>query len=124
MTLARAYRPPAPAPDACGVPVVDIAALRDGSDTLVVSVGDLLARWTGHVYRSTPHRVISASTQERLSLVFAFDPDLQTLIDPRDVVADAAAGEAPILCGESLQWRFGKIFTYRGQSAHFAPPAA
>jgi isopenicillin N synthase-like dioxygenase len=93
-------------------------------DTLVVNVGDLLARWTGHVYRSTPHRVINRSARERLSLVFAFDPDPQTMIDPRQVVSDGTATVAPISCGDYLQWRFAKSFAYRAEAAQVPAPAA
>ncbi len=46
--------------------------------TLVINVGDLLARWSNGRFRSTPHRVINASGRERLSLVLAFDPDFDT----------------------------------------------
>jgi len=52
-------------------------------DTLVVNVGDLLSRWTNGAYKSTPHRVVNRSGHERLSIVLAFDPDPETLIDPR-----------------------------------------
>ena len=51
--------------------------------TLVVNVGDLLARWTNDDYRSTPHRVVNSSGKERLSLVLAYDPEPDTMIDAR-----------------------------------------
>ncbi len=82
--------------------------------TLVVNVGDLLARWTNGAYKSTPHRVVNASGRERLSIVLAFDPDPDTMIDARDVFGpDFAAEEAPITCGDYLIWRFEKAFSYR-----------
>ncbi|MEM9197461.1 MAG: 2OG-Fe(II) oxygenase family protein [Pseudomonadota bacterium] len=82
--------------------------------TLVINVGDLLARWTNDVYRSTPHRVVNASGQERLSLVLAYDPEPETPIDPRAVFGDAVAtAHAPITCGDYLEWRFAKAFSYR-----------
>lgn len=84
------------------------------ADTLIVNVGDLLARWTDGAYKSTPHRVVNTSGRERLSLVLAFDPDPQTLIDAREVFGqDYQPAEDPITCGDYLQWRFSKAFSYR-----------
>ena len=78
---------------------------------LIVNVGDLLSRWTDGVYRSTPHRVINESNQERISLVMAFDPDSDTIIDPRTIFgSDYVTKEPPISCGDYLSWRFNKAF--------------
>ena len=83
-------------------------------DTLVVNVGDLLARWTNGAYRSTPHRVINRSEKERLSIVLAYDPEPNTKIDPRDIFGPACNTQSdPITCGEYLTWRFEKAFAYR-----------
>ncbi len=82
--------------------------------TLIVNVADLLARWTDGAYKSTPHRVVNSSGRERLSLVLAFDPDPETMIDAREVFGpDHKAGESPITCGDYLNWRFDKAFAYR-----------
>ena len=82
--------------------------------TLIVNVGDLLARWTDGAYKSTPHRVVNDSGKERLSLVLAFDPDPDTMVDARAVYGlDHIAKEKPITCGDYLVWRFNNAFPYR-----------
>jgi len=80
--------------------------------TLVVNVGDLLSRWTAGEYKSTPHRVVNSSGRERLSLVLAFDPNPETQIDANDIPGLSRKGDA-ITCGDYLQWRFAKAFSYR-----------
>jgi len=82
--------------------------------TLVVNVADLLSRWTDGAYKSTPHRVVNSSGNERLSMVLAFDPNPETLIDPREIFgSDHIAQEEPTTCGDYLDWRFKKAFSYR-----------
>lgn len=82
--------------------------------TLVINVADLLSRWTAGAYRSTPHRVINQSGRERLSLVLAFDPNPETLIDARQVVGESAVEVAPpIRCADYLTRRFEKAFAHR-----------
>ncbi len=83
-------------------------------DTLVVNVGDLLGRWSNDTYRSTPHRVINSSGRERLSLVLAYDPNYETVMDSKLFCADGETPKyAPITCGDYLSWRFEKAFAYR-----------
>ena len=82
--------------------------------SLIVNVGDLLARWTDGAYRSTPHRVINTSVRERLSLVLAFDPDPETIIDAREIFGpNHTCREPAISCGDYLSWRFERAFAYR-----------
>ena len=82
--------------------------------TLVVNVGDLLMRWSNDVFRSTPHRVINRQSCERYSMVVAWDPDFDTLIDPSIVCADQeSALYLPIRCGEYVLSRFDASFSYR-----------
>lgn len=86
--------------------------------TLVVNVADLLARWTDGAYKSTPHRVVNSSGKERLSIVLAFDPNPETLIDSTEIFGkDYAASEEPTTCGDYLNWRFEKAFSYRKNTA-------
>ena len=90
------------------------AAMPPIPGTLVVNIGDLLERWSNRRYRSTVHRVINASGRERLSLVLAYDPNFETLVDPRAFCTEGETPrDAPITCGDYLLWRFGKAFSYR-----------
>ncbi|MEE9335721.1 MAG: 2-oxoglutarate and iron-dependent oxygenase domain-containing protein [Granulosicoccaceae bacterium] len=83
-------------------------------DTLIVNVADLLSRWTAGAYKSTPHRVVNSSGRERLSLVLAYDPNPDTIIDSTQIpTLDNSHAEEPITCGEYLIWRFNKAFAYR-----------
>ncbi|MEM7016737.1 MAG: 2-oxoglutarate and iron-dependent oxygenase domain-containing protein [Pseudomonadota bacterium] len=83
------------------------------NDTLIVNVGDLLSRWTNGAFRSAPHRVISPSGRDRLSLVLAFDPNPETLVDARATYPDTTDCADPITCGDYLDWRFARAFDYR-----------
>ena len=82
--------------------------------TIIVNVADLLSRWTDGLYKSTPHRVVNQSGKERMSIVLAFDPNPETIIDPREVFGENHKSKnEPITCGDYLIWRFGKAFSYR-----------
>lgn len=82
--------------------------------TLIVNVADLLSRWTNGAYKSTPHRVVNSSGKERLSLVLAYDPNPETIIDARDVFGPECKPEnPPITCGDYLNWRFAKAFSHK-----------
>jgi len=57
--------------------------------SLVVNIGDILARWTNDVFNSTPHRVINKSTtRERYSIAMFYDPDIEANIRGLDYFCD------------------------------------
>ncbi|MDG2277845.1 MAG: isopenicillin N synthase family oxygenase, partial [Pseudomonadales bacterium] len=78
---------------------------------------DLLHRWTNGLFRSARHRVVCPQDSDRLSLVLAYDPNPETLIDAADLAFSGSIQEQPITCGDYLDWRFSKAFAYRDTSA-------
>lgn len=82
------------------------------ADTLVINVGDLLARWTNDRFKSTPHRVINQSGRERLSIAVFVDPDFDTPIEPV-VASGETAHYEPTRCGDYILGRFDTSFAYR-----------
>lgn len=86
---------------------------------LVVNIGDMFERLTRGRFRSAPHRVINASSRERLSWPLFYDPDFAASVDPLPVPATsrllprwdgidvhAASGRY----GDYLIGKVGKVF--------------
>ncbi len=78
-------------------------------DTLVINAGDLMARWTGGRYRSTPHRARNRHVADRLSIATFYDPDFNAPVDPADFGAEGEATTA----GEHILGRINESFGYR-----------
>ncbi len=90
--------------------------------TLVVNVGDLLARWTNDRYASTPHRVINKSGRERFSIATFYDPDFKAVVDPRQLgLAGTASRYEPTTSGEHILGRIERSFGYRKTLAAAQP---
>ena len=49
--------------------------------SLVINLGDMLARWSNDRYPSTPHRVVGPVARDRVSIPFFINPDPTTLVD-------------------------------------------
>ena len=82
--------------------------------TLVVNIGDLLMRWTNDGFKSTPHRVVNRKGVERYSMVIAWDPNFETVVDPSVVCKNGAEPlYSPVKCGDYVLSRFDSSFSYR-----------
>lgn len=86
---------------------------------LIVNIGDMLDRLTGGVWRSTPHRVVNSSGQQRLSWPLFFDPAFDAVVEPLPGFAprtddrrwDGASVHEPMgRYGDYLLGKVGKVF--------------
>jgi isopenicillin N synthase-like dioxygenase len=80
--------------------------------TYVVNLGDMMARWTNGLYRSTRHRVVNASGRERYSVPFFFDgnPDHRVECLPACLEPGETPQYAPITVEGHLQEMY--LWTY------------
>lgn len=60
----------------------DFVAVPVLEDALLMNAGMFLERWTGGYIEATPHRVRSAGTEDRCSVVFFCFPNHDAVIDP------------------------------------------
>ncbi|MFK3974274.1 isopenicillin N synthase family dioxygenase [Pseudomonas sp. NPDC087358] len=82
--------------------------------SLVVNVGDLLARWSNDRFRSTLHRVINQSGHERYSIATFYDPTYGAVVDPCDLGIEAATSlYPPVAAGDYILKRIDDSMAYR-----------
>jgi len=76
-------------------------------NSFVCNIGDMLDRLTGGRYRSTPHRVLNASDQTRLSMPFFFDPNMEASVEP-------IWPDEPPLEEDSERWDHASVHLFEG----------
>jgi isopenicillin N synthase-like dioxygenase len=82
--------------------------------SLVVNVGDLLARWSNDRFRSTLHRVINTSGHERYSIATFYDPTYSAIVDPCDLGVEPANSLYPaVAAGDYILKRIDDSMAYR-----------
>ncbi len=84
--------------------------------TLIINIGDALARWTNDIFNSTPHRVVSPTARaSRYSVGMFFDPDINAQIRCLDRFTgpDRPARHPTIRYGDYFQERLDSNYPDR-----------
>ncbi len=66
---------------------------------LVCNIGDMLSRWTGGLYRATPHRVMLPS-ESRVSVAYFHEPDYTAVVRP--LFGDSRERAGGVMFGDHL----------------------
>ena len=74
----------------------------------VCNIGDMLDRLTAGRYRSTPHRVRSPTTRDRIAVPFFFDPDWDARIDALPIAGSPPADD------RDRRWDRTSVHTFEG----------
>ncbi|MFT4727279.1 MAG: isopenicillin N synthase-like dioxygenase [Granulosicoccus sp.] len=82
-------------------------------DTLVINIGDLLARWSDNRLPTNVHRVRNTSTAERFSIAMFHDPNPTALIAPADMKSDNC-GYEPVRAADYILGRNSGAFSHYG----------
>ena len=75
---------------------------------LVCNLGDMLERLTGGRFRSTPHRVLNVSGEDRLSFPLFFDPAFNAAMRPLPACA------APDPESDADRWDGANVHAFEG----------
>ncbi|KRW98966.1 hypothetical protein PPERSA_11567 [Pseudocohnilembus persalinus] len=81
-------------------------------DAFIVNIGDLLQRWTNNKFKSTLHRVVNKTGQERYSLPYFYEPNFDSKIEVLEQFIDEnnPCLFPPIISGEHLLDMYSKTY--------------
>jgi isopenicillin N synthase-like dioxygenase len=84
----------------------------------VLNVGDVGARWSNDLLRSTPHRVVNRTGRDRYSIPYFFDPAASASIAPLPAcVVDGQARYDELTYGDYLLGKLDANHSYRAADA-------
>jgi len=70
--------------------------------TIVVNVGDILARWSNDTFKSTVHRAVNDEAHDRYAIAFFRCCNYDTVVEN---LLDTTSKYPPVLAGEHMQAR-------------------
>ena len=77
-------------------------------NSIVLNVGDMFARWSNDILKSTPHRIINSDlSRPRYSMPYFVDPGRQVMIEN---ITKEPAKYPPISAYEYLKWRLAQSY--------------
>ena len=83
-------------------------------DTLVINIGDLLARWSDNRLPTNIHRVRNTSPAERFSIAMFHDPNPTAVVAPADMGSDKS-GYEPVRAADYILGRNSGAFSHYGE---------
>jgi len=87
---------------------IDVAPIQGA---YVVNLGDMMQLWTGGLYRSTLHRVVNKSGEERYSIAFFNEGRLDYRVK-RIIVGEGTEDEKGITVHEHLKRRYKESYDF------------
>ncbi len=77
-------------------------------NSIVLNVGDMFARWSNDILKSTPHRIVNSDlSRSRCSMPYFVDPGREVMIE--NITKDPAK-YPPISAYEYLKWRLAQSY--------------
>jgi isopenicillin N synthase-like dioxygenase len=81
-------------------------------DAFLVNIGNMAARWTANLYKSTVHRVYNmSSTRSRISIPFFITPNYDTkIVTFPDCAEETGNHYPPFKCGDYIMKQLGLMY--------------
>lgn len=82
-------------------------------DCFIINLGDMIARWTNDIYKSTQHRVINRKGRDRYSIAFFYNGHHDHLVEclPTCIQPEGAAKYPAISIGDHIREMYAATYS-------------